>query len=231
MKNTATLLMSVIILLGTPTLFAQDCKDYFPHKEGTVLTYENYDKKDKVTGTSVISMQERKETPDGISVVMRSKFIDDKGEEVYESEVPLECKNGVLHLDMSKYLDPASMGAYSGMDVEVSADNLALPLSGTAGTELGDGTVTAVVRNSGVKIVTITIHISDRKIAARERVETPAGAFDCLKITYNIRSQIGFVKVNSSATEWYSPEYGTIRSETYNKKGKLVSYMVLKSVD
>ena len=73
--------------------------------------------------------------------------------------------------------------------------------------------------------------ISDRMIAARERLETPAGAFDCLKITYNILSQIGFVKVNMSATEWYSPEYGTIRSETYNKKGKLVSYMVLNSVD
>jgi hypothetical protein len=134
-------------------------------------------------------------------------------------------------MDMSKYLDPASMGAYSSMDVEVSADNLALPLGGAAGTELGNGKVTAVVRNSGIKIATITIDISDRKIAARERLETPAGAFDCLKITYNILSQIGFVKVNSSATEWYSPEYGTIRSETYNKKGKLVSYMVLKSVD
>ena len=231
MKNTATLLISAMLLLGTPTMFAQDCKDYFPHKEGTVLTYENYDKKDKVTGTSVISIRDRKKTPEGISVVLRSKFIDDKGEEVFENEMPVECRNGVLYMDMSKYLDPASMGAYSSMDVEVSADNLDLPLGGPAGTELGNGKVTAVVRSPGAKIATITLDISDRKIAARERLETPAGAFECLKITYNILSQIGFVKVNSSAIEWYSTEYGTIRSETYNKKGKLVSYMVLKSVD
>jgi len=231
MKNTAKLLISAMLLLGTPTMFAQECKDYFPHKEGTVLTYKNYDKKDKVTGTSVISIKERKETPEGISVLLLSKYIDDKGEEVFENQMPVECRNGVLYMDMSKYLDPASMGAYSAMDVEVSADNLDLPLGGPEGTVLGDGTVTAVVRNSGLKIATITMDISDRMIAARERLETPAGAFDCLKITYNILSQIGFVKVNMSATEWYSPEYGTIRSETYNKKGKLVSYMVLNSVD
>ena len=226
---TSLLLISLLLSIGT-MLNAQNCEDFFPQKEGTTLTYKNYDKKDKVTGTSVMAFKDKQQTNSGMSVVFASTFSDDKGEKIYESEVQVECRDGVLYFDASKILDPATMSSYETMEVEVTGDNLELPLKGEAGTELEDGGVTAVVRSGGIKIITVSVSLSNRKIAAQETIETPAGSFNCIKYTYDALSQMGFIKVNMSSIEWYSADYGTIRSESYNKNGKLMSYTLLESV-
>lgn len=230
MKFIGSLVLATALLLPGSLLLAQDCKDFFPQKEGTVLQYVNYDKKDKVTGRSEMSFKDKKQIPDGMSVVFVSKFSDEKGEELYESEIEVMCVNGVLFFNADKFLDPATMSVYESMEVEVTGDNLELPLEGKAGKSLEDGGVTAVVRSGGVKIITISVKIYNRKIASREKMETPAGSFDCIKYTYDALSKIGFVKVNMSAIEWYSPEFGTIRSESFNKNGKLMGYTVLESI-
>ncbi len=230
MKFIGPLIFAAALLLPGSLLHAQDCKDFFPQKEGTVLQYVNYDKKDKVTGRSEMSFKDKKQTPDGMSVVFVSRFSDEKGEELYESEIEVECINGVLFFDADKFLDPATISAYETMEVEVTGDNLELPLDGEAGKILEDGGVTAVVRSGGVKIITISVKISNRKIVSREKMETPAGTFNCIKYTYDALSKIGFVKINMSAIEWYSPEFGAIRSESYNKNGKLMGYTLLESI-
>ena len=230
MKHIGSILIAAFIIASAPPVEAQNCSDYFPQKEGTVLKYVNYDKKEKVTGSSEMSLKDKKQTDGGMSVIFLSRFSDDKGEEVYESEIKVECKDGILHFDAGKLLDPATMSAYETMEVEVTGDNLELPLDAPAGTALRDGSVSAVVRSNGVKIVTVSVSIYNRTIEAREKVETPAGNFDCIKYTYDGLTQIGFVKINMSAIEWYSPELGTIRSESYNKNGKLTGSTVLESI-
>jgi len=99
-----------------------------------------------------------------------------------------------------------------------------------AGTELEDAGVTAEVRSNGMKIMTITVNVTNRRIEAHEVIETPAGSFECTKYAYDANTKAGFVKVESSGIEWYNPDYGTIRSESYDKKGKLAAYSVLESV-
>ena len=195
------------------------------------MKYMNYDKKGKVTGSSEMSYKEKTVKDDWSEVVFVSTYSDKKGEALFDNEVKVECKNGVLYFSTSKFLDPATMSAYESMEVEVDAEHMDLPLDGKAGTELKDGKVTAVVRNNGLKLISISVHISNRRIDALETIETPAGSFDCIRSSYDARSEIGFVKMNMSAVEWYSPEVGTIRSETFDKKGKLSGYMVLESVE
>ncbi len=210
---------------------AQECGEMFPQEEGTVLTYLNYDKKDKVTGSTENSLKEKSEIPGGMAVVMSSVHRDDKGKVIMENEVNLECREGVIYLDAANYLDPGAMSAYQTMDVKVKADNLEIPLGASAGTALNDGGVTATVSSSGIKIMTIRVDLSNRKIEAREKIETPAGEFECIKYSYDMQTQAGFVKASFSGIDWYSPKYGTIRSETYNSKGKLAASMVLESID
>ena len=212
------------------TSFGQDCTDFFPQEEGTVLKYVSYDKKDKVSGSSEMSFSEKVESADGVTVTFISKFSDDKDEALYESESKVECRGGVLYIDAGKFLDPSTMSAYETMEVEVTADNLEFPLDSPEGTRLGDGSVTAVVRSNGIKIITISVQITDRIIEAREIIETPAGEFDCIKYSYHMLTQMGFVKVNMSALEWYSPQYGTVKSETYNKNGKKAGSTILEKI-
>ena len=139
-------------------------------------------------------------------------------------------RGGVLYFDASSLLDPASMSAYESMDVKVTGDNLELPLNSGPGTELADGGVTATISSGGVKILTLSVNLTNRKIQARETVETPAGSFECIKYTYDARTEMGFVKMDISGIEWYNRKHGTIRSESYDKKGKLSGYTVLESI-
>jgi len=231
MKMTRYLLPFFVFLFAGSVLKGQNCDDFFPQKEGLVLHYVNYDKKDKVTGSSEMSFKEKKQEDSFTSIVFMSKYSDKKGEPIFENEVEVDCKDGILYFSSSKFLDPASMSAYESMEVEVDANHMELPLNGKAGTELQDGSVTAVVSNSGMKIITISVKVFNRKIESRETIDTPAGTFDCIKSSYDALSEIGFVKMNISAIEWYCPDVGTIRSESYNKNGKLTSYMVLESLD
>lgn len=211
-------------------LHGQDCQDFFPQKEGVVLHYVNYDKKDKLSGSSEMSFKEKKQGSDFTSVIFTSTYSDKKGEAQYENEVEVDCKDGVLYFSSSKFLDPSTMSAYESMEVEVDASHMEMPLNAKAGTELQDGSVTAVVSNNGMKLVTISVNVFNRKIEAIETMDTPAGSFECIKSSYDALTEIGFVKVNISAVEWYCPDVGTIRSESYNKNGKLMSYTVLESI-
>lgn len=196
-----------------------------------VLRYVHCDRKDKVTGSSELSFKEKKEYEDYTSVVFRSVYSDKKGEALFENEVEVDCKDGILYFSSSEYLDPSAMSAYESMEVEVDATHMEIPLNATTGTRLKDGSVSAVVRNKGMKIVAISLKVFNRRVEAIETIETPAGSFKCIRSSYDALSEIGFAKVDMSGIEWHNPGVGTIRTETYNKKGKLLSYTVLESIE
>jgi hypothetical protein len=121
MKNFKIFIIAILsIIVAYPSgnsLLAQDCSDYFPMKQGTVLKYVNYDHKDRVTGGNEMSFSEKKDTPEGMSVLFATKIMDDKGEEIYGGDFRVECKNGVIHMDASQLLDAATMSAYESMEV------------------------------------------------------------------------------------------------------------------
>lgn len=210
---------------------AQDCSELFPQEEGAVLKYVHYDKKDKVTGSHEVTIREKRQSGGDMSVVLASRYFDEKGEKIYDNEAGMDCSGGVLHFNAASLLDPATMSSYQTMDVEITGDNLELPMNSGAGTSLKDGGVTAVVSSEGLKIMTISINLTNRKIADRETIRTPAGSFDCVRHTYDAISKVGFITVTTKGVEWYSPNYGSVRSESYNKSGKLVGYTVLESVE
>ena len=62
---------------------------------------------------------------------------------------------------------------------------------------------------------------------AEENITVPAGSFKASKITYTIEANMGFTKTHLNVTEWMSKKAGVVRSETYDKKGKLQDYTVL----
>ena len=54
-----------------------------------------------------------------------------------------------------------------------------------------------------------------------ERIETPAGEFDCRKITYTIKATFFlFFSETSNVTEWYAKDIGLVKSEEYTPKEK-----------
>jgi hypothetical protein len=224
---------AVILLLhfASPTpLAAQSCNDFFPLREGTVLKYVNYDKKGKVTGANEMSLTGKKDTPEGIIASFSTKLFDDKGGLIYSGNLDAECRNGTLVFDASKLLDPATMSAYESMEVEVTGDNFQIPVNAGPGTTLEDAGVSAVISSGGMKIMTLTVNVTNRRIEGHETLTTPAGSFECTRYAFDSSTKAGFVRVDLSGIEWYNKDYGTLRSESYDNKGNLTGYSVLESV-
>jgi hypothetical protein len=107
-----------------------------------------------------------------------------------------------------------------------------IPSTLSVGQALKDGQVTMTATNSPVPMK-ITVNVVDRKVVAKESIQTPAGKFDCLKITSKsiVKNQMGIAMTfEFSATEWIAPKVGLVKSESYDKKGKLSGSSVLSMV-
>ena len=221
-------LLAATVIIASP-LEAQDCLSYFDIEEGSLYTYTVSDNRDVVTGSVELLLREKSSTPDSMTAEFDATFLDTRGNSWYESPYIVKCSDGVLYIDYHLLLDPSTMSGYKGMDVKATGDFLELPLNAAYGTKLVGGKAGAVVSSNGVEIMEMKVEVSNRILKSHESLTTPAGSFDCARISYDILSWIGGVKVEHSYIEWYNVAHGLIKRETYDKKEKLISRMYLLS--
>ena len=213
----------MVLLIGFNPLTSrsQECTSYFPMQEGSSFEITNYDHKDKVQGRAEHFVISREEQGDEIAVQIESTIFDKKDKEVTTLEYEVRCKNGVFEFRM-----PSVSMAGAGVDTKVEGDFLDIPADPYPGQRLKDGTI----RISINEVMNITTTVTDRKVEALEQITTPAGTFDCIKITYSVETKFMF-KITGAAAEWYAPNVGMVRSESYDKKGKLAGYSLLTQLD
>jgi len=115
------------------------------------------------------------------------------------------------------------------MEVEVDATNLEIPSHLEPGMKLNDGIITIKASTGGMTLMTLQTRVFDRIVESRETITTEAGTFDCYKVTQMIEIKT-LGKFVVKGIEWIAENIGTVRSESYNKKGKLSGYSVLTSL-
>ncbi|WP_123896825.1 TapB family protein [Aureibaculum marinum] len=224
------------VLLGfflffTLTTMSQDCNGLF-FKEGTLLEYTQFDKKGKEISknshkTKTVSNLEGK-----ITAVIEFTTVTDK-ETTVSSEYKVLCADGIIAIDMIRFFDNNQIANYSSNDfnVEMQGNLLEFPNNMESTVNLNEGAITVKVYNNDIKIVTATLNISNRKVLGKEEITTSAGSFACTKIAYDFESRIGFLKVKGSGVEWYNKDKVVVKSESYNKKGKLTGYQELTKIN
>jgi len=117
------------------------------------------------------------------------------------------------------------------MEINVDASEFEIPAGdAAAGTQLKDGSLVVKVGSSGVTMFQMTVLITDRKVETREEKTTPAGTFKCLMLSQHVSTKM-VIKIEGASKEWYAEEVGLVRSETYNKKGKLTGYSELTKIE
>lgn len=196
---------------------------YFPDKIGSEIETTAYDKKGKITSISRFKILDLNQTERGLEIRAASEIEipDEKDAVISKSEVVFYCKDGKFYIDMEQYLKDLNMEAYESMDISIESQDMELPANPKAGDVLGNGNLTVVVRNNNIKLVTMTIEIVNRVVELIEEVTTPAGTFECFKLNYDIKSRIGFIKRNYKNSVWYAKGVGAVKTETFDKKGKL----------
>jgi hypothetical protein len=224
-------LFSVMLLFVTALFIsAQDCKLYFPDKPGAIREITSYDKKDKQTGRAIQEIISKDVNGKNVSLRVKTSLYGEDNAEVGVMEMDILCEDGVFKVDMSNYMS-AMMAAYKDMEVEMTGDNLVFPTNLKPGDVLPDGSMNMIVRTGGMQIMNMTVNITNRKVEAAEKITTKAGTFDCFKITYDSQAKTKIMNIQTSAVEWIAEGVGIVKTETYDKKGKIESYQVLTKLE
>ena len=192
------------------------------------MEYKSYDKKNALTGMSRHTVEEITQIGNSISATVEIETFDKKEKPLGTSDITVKCENGVYYLDMKSFISPATLEGYKDMDVTFNSDNLQLPANLKVGDVLKDASITITVSNAGMKLMTMTTTITNRKVEAKEKITTPAGTFECYKISSLITSK-SFMTVKINSTEWYSKDVGLIKSESYTN-GNLSGSTILTSI-
>lgn len=227
MKHASLILVLSLFFIASTQ--AQDCSDFFQFQKGVSFEYGYFDKKDKMEGRSVHEVEFVQDTDEGgVEAQVKTSLYDKKDELAHEGKYIVGCKDNTLKMDVTSLMGPDMTQAFAQMEVTITGDDLQLPSKLEVGQTLPDANTRIEAGSGGMKILTMTFDVTDRKVEAKEKVETPAGSFDCYKISHTMRSKMLIVKT-FSVTEWYAEGVGVVLSETYDKKGNLESSMKLLS--
>ena len=77
-----------------------------------------------------------------------------------------------------------------------------------------------------MSMMNMTTKVYNRKVEAIEKITTEAGTFECYKITYDVFTD-AMIDINTKGIDWIARDVGTVRTENYNKNGKLTGYTEL----
>lgn len=229
MKNLLILSFGLIVI--TNQLLAQ-CNPYFHLKQGASWEMTSYNAKDKIQGKSKHEVIAFNETSNGFESTVKMTAYDKNDKESLVSELGISCSDQVMEFDMRQFMAAGSMKSFESMNMEIKGDNLEYPSSLSVGDELKPGKMTLEMTGASAMPMTMnfTVEILNRKVEAREKITTPAGTFDCYKITSVVKTKT-VMKVEVKSVEWVAEGKGVVKTMSYSKNGKMIGYSLLTKLD
>ena len=225
------LILLLAILMPSGTAFSQSCEAYYPMDEGVSFEMTSYSAKEKVTGKTKSTIIEKKGSGNEIEAVVKVVHFDKKDKESFSSEYSMFCRDGQFSVDMRNMMGPDNMGSLQGMEIDVDASEMTFPADPQPGTTLDDAHLKVSMRSTGISMGGMQVNVTNRKVVGTETLTTPAGTFECVILTQDVTSKTFGINVRASSKTWYSMGAGTVRSESYNKSGKLMGYEVLTALE
>ncbi|MBD2751343.1 TapB family protein [Spirosoma validum] len=221
----------LIITTITSKGWAQDCLG-MTLKAGTSYEMSTFNAKDKPTGK--ISYQVKDVHKEGSSTVMdiTAQFEDEKGKQRTPYVIHYTCTGNELIADLSGMMQSMQATAMKDAEMKLKSNKLVYPGKLSVGQKLSDGQMEAEMVSNGNTMMNMNMVMSNRQVESKAPITTPAGTFD----TYKIKSDMSFESRvmgipirNSMQVVSYrvDSQIFDIKSETYNKNGKLMGYTLL----
>jgi len=214
------LLIITVIILSVLVLKAQ--QSFFPTKEGTVLIYKSFDKKEKVTGVVKYTIKHVNINGSDMDITYQCESIDAKDKPVFKEEITIHQKGDKLYLDMSNFINKAAFQQDGEIpaNIEVTGNNMEIPMNPTPGEILPDANI-AMALKMGFINMKVSADITNRKVEAIEDIAVKGGNFKCYKFSSDVSSVAMGIKVKAKSMEWYAKGIGTVKTESYDKNGNL----------
>ncbi len=226
MKN-SFYFFALLMIIASLGVQAQDCIVYFPITEGSIFEITYFSSKGKVESRSVSEILEKNTSNGSLTILARLTSYSKNDKDTVQMEYSAGCTNGVFQINMF----PGAGSGQQGM-IELDGDFLDIPSDPKAGQLLDDKTIIVKIAPSeetGEALINLKYHFVNRKIEAIESIETKAGIFNTVKISYDLNTRF-VLPIKMHIVEWYAENIGQVRSETY-KKGKLKGYSELTYIN
>ena len=197
---------------------------FFGYKEGVKLTFADLDKKGKPTAHSVNEITKLEgEAPFNCTVEYTVSLLDDKknplGIEMVQSS---SIRNGIVTFDENSFAGQL----LQGMEVKISGTLFRLPSNAKVGDTFEDYSV--LINMGGIKS---TAHVTNIRITAEETLTIDGVDIECVVVENNTASKAIGIKSEGTQKIWYGRGYGAVRTETYDKKGKILTTNALVEID
>ncbi|MDR2927717.1 MAG: hypothetical protein LBV41_05910 [Cytophagaceae bacterium] len=212
---------------NTPYTPSEDEWAFYAMKKGNVQVFAAKDGKGKVTGQTRNTIKQVVGSKNAFAIECQSEMLDRKGKPITDgSSQPFVVNYRIVVNDGMMYLDLKSMfGAMQGLEsVQASGTAMKIPSSLAIGQTLEDA-------NAKVKIgfFNCTAVITEGKVLSEESLTTPAGTFKCFKISQKVNSSALGIKTEGTTVTWYAKGVGAVKTETIDKKGKVIQTQELIS--
>jgi hypothetical protein len=175
---------STVAKTGSPAA-SGGCTNLYLFREGAVIEGANYDAGGKQTSTQ--SSTVLKVTAEGgtlVSEVEMKSNVQGQDERVFTGKY--SCDGKKLYVDLTNLF-----GSMDARGTKIEGDPVEFPINISDGEILPDASYTMRMKQAGNEMK-ITSIIKDRKVTGKESVTTPAGTFNCYKISANVDAKIEF---------------------------------------
>ncbi|MEW4924423.1 hypothetical protein [Algibacter sp. 2305UL17-15] len=221
--KTKLLVLICALLLSFSGVGQNACSVYYPFKEGAKFEMTNYSKKGKKEGLVKYHVSKI----DGDTATIETTVLDDKDKEITTTSYEITCVGNNISIDFKSMINPDMLKQYKDMDMDISGSNIELPNNLDVGQKLKDANLVMAINMGGMKM-NMTIDMVNRTVDAKESITTPAGTYNCFALSYDSQMKMG-IKTSFTIKEWIAEGVGVVKTETYNKKGKLQGYSELTS--
>lgn len=219
------MLLAIVALLACHTMQAQ----YFCTTQGTELHYVNYDEAGQSLSNETVTVYNVVKNASGESAQYLAKIVTNKTKNNtsytlynwnYDGNVTT-CQEDLMYgpyiksdSDPAKYDSKARQAMAE--ELKLKGDNsFTIKKHASAGESIPDRTYSLISN-----MLKNEINISGAAYMGEEKVSTTAGKFDCIKISYLMRTKIVLKTETVRVTEWYAEGIGLVKSESYNTKGE-----------
>lgn len=220
--NIRFLVMIAVSLLTVLGMSAQE--PFFLHKEGVKLTYADKDKKRKINSYTETTATKVTGDADNCTVTYSMMVMDNKKNPVLKQPMTqtFEVKNGTVTYDPKSLVGQIM----EGMQVTVTGTPFQLPSNVKVGDTFGDYTIT--LNLAGIKTNT---EVTGVKAVAEETLDVNGTSIDCVVIENTTVSKVIGIKQTTIQKIWYGHGIGPVKTNMYNKKGKLMTSQELVSIE
>lgn len=146
------------------------------------------------------------------------------------TELAYRLENGVLYTDPTQFFSQSQNATMKYVN-ELKQD-IIFPVNPKIGEKLEGCSLKCYLEGEdGEEDILMTATISNRTVAAKESITTPAGTFECLRYDYDVTNEIMGRMMKSFVRTWYAKDYGMIKLEMSLEGKKIISNFVLERIE